>query len=149
MKEFCDSLDYDNNYYFYHETSDNKAKSICEQGLLLSGYNIVKARNLLLTTALPLPKEIACDEAAFSDFLEDEISPSDIRPITEMVIIAVPKEDIDYVVIKNENNYYHSDVDSPNYMVQPQYILGYFDLETKNFTPNPESYYSGEFSYKL
>lgn len=98
----------------------------------------------MLTTALPLPKKIACDEVAFSDFLEDEI-----RPITEMVIIAVPKEDIDYVVIKNENNYYHSDVYSFNYMVQPQYILGYFDLETKNFTPNPESYYSGEFSYKL
>ena len=149
MKEFCDSLDYDNNYYFYHETSDDKARSICEQGLLLSGYNIINAKNLLLTTSLPLPKEIATDVDNLNNFLEGERSSSGIRPITKMVIIAVPKEDIDYVVIENENNYYHNDVDSPNYMVEPQYILGYFDLENMDFISNPESYYSGEFNYKL
>lgn len=141
VNKLKDQLDYENNYYFYHETSTGCSVSICEEGLFLSGFNILDVENLLYTTAAPLTEDITSDEKQFLDFLLSERQLSGMRRVTEMVILGFPKDNLDFVVEPSNNNY--QDNDSNNYIVNSQYVLGYIDLEKEelNLNTNYFEYY--------
>lgn len=132
------NLDYDNNYYFYHETGTGIGEQICNEGLYLTGENILEVKNLLLTTASPITKELTDDNKSFTDFLrlEKQITPN--REVTEMVIIGVPKENMEFAVdpISFDN---HPDLGA-KYILDPSYILGYVDLVNEELIKN-ENYF--------
>lgn len=146
IEEFINSLDYENNYYFYHETGDNKAEKICEEGLLLSGYNILGVENLLYTTSSQLDEKIATNKELLTSFISSELSISKPRPVNEMIIIEIPKDELEYAVKPYSYNSWSNEDETANYIVDPNYIAGYFDLEKKEFFANPQSY---GFNYKL
>ena len=127
VNKLMDQLDHDSNYYFYHETSTGCGQRICEEGLFLSGFNILDVQNLLFTTAAPLTEDITTNETQFLDFLTNERQFSGIRKVTEMIILGIPKDTIDFVVEPNGNNY----------VVDSQYVLGYVDLRREELNLNP------------
>ncbi len=143
IEEFSNSLNYENNYYFYHETS-NSADAICERGLLLSGHNILGVNNLLYTTASPLDEKIATDPEELTQFISSELRLSKVRPVDEMVIIGIPKDDFDYIIEPNDGTSSY-DADVAHFRVDPAYVIGYFDLESQDFIINPKSYYTSGF----
>lgn len=133
-----DFLDYENNYYFYHETDNGYGENICEEGLYLSGNNILGVKNLLYTTTAPLSEDITSNETEFIDFLSREKQTNGLRKVTEMVILGIPKDDIDFAVDRLDNGYQPDSV--TNYIIRPQYVLGYIDLENEDLIIN-ENYF--------
>lgn len=131
-----EQLDYENNYYFYHETSTGCGASICEDGLFLSGFNIINADNLLYTTAAPLTEDITKDEEQFVDFLLSEKQFSGIRQVTEIVVLGFPKDNLDFIVEPTNINFKNENTN--NYVVNSQYVLGYVDLRREELNLNPE-----------
>jgi len=138
VNKLKDKLDDENNYYFYHETDIGCGKSICEDGLYLSGDNILGVKNLLYTTATPLNEEITCNNEEFANFLSREKQTNGIRNVTEMVILGIPKEDLFFAV--EENNAFYQTDSTHNYVVNPQYVLGYIDLSNEELIFN-ENYF--------
>lgn len=141
VEKLKERLDYESNYYFYHETNNGCGESICEEGLHLTGYNILDVENLLYTTAAPLNEEITNDESQFTEFLLRERQTHGLRQVTEMVILGIPKDSLEFAVEQTYNSY-RTDI-TDNYVVSPQYVLGYIDLvnEELNLNENYFDYY--------
>ncbi len=142
--EFTTMLDFDNFNYLYHETSRGTGKRIMEEGLLVNGNNILNVDNILFTTTLPLTKDMISNPDEFSTFLTQEKSTGSLfRDVSEMVIIASPKE-YDNNIVSPYNAY----ADDENYyqgIVEPNFILGVINLEDLTFTPNLECEYYDDF----
>lgn len=144
IPEFTKILDFDNFNYLYHETYRGTGKRIMEEGLLINGNNILNVDNILFTTTLPLTKDMINDPEEFSTFLRQEKSTGSLfRDVTEMVIIASPK-DYDNNIVSPYNAY----AEDENYyqgIVEPSFILGVINLEDLTFTPNIECEYYDDF----
>lgn len=142
--EFTTMLDFDNFNYLYHETSRGTGERIMEEGLLVNGNNILNVDNILFTTTLPLTKDMISNPDEFSTFLTQEKSTGSLfRDVSEMVIIASPKE-YDNNIVSPYNAY----ADDENYyqgIVEPNFILGVINLENLTFTPNLECEYYDDF----
>ncbi len=93
-----DNLDHENNYYFYHETGNGKGFDICNDGLLLTGENILGVKNVLFTTASPLTEEITDDNQTLCNFFRTEKQSNPNRQVSEIVIIGIPKDDIEFAI---------------------------------------------------
>lgn len=133
------NLDYENNYYFYHETSYGNGRDICEEGLLVNGTNIVDAPHLLLTTSVQLTSDMT-DDDNFAEFLKDETCQNNIRNISEVVILGIPKEDINFALQPLSNKSEKEYGLEANYILNSKYILGYVDLVNEEITLN-ENYF--------
>lgn len=148
VKQLNDVLDFEKNLYFCHETSYGRAEKACEEGFLLSGNNILDVENLLFTTTTPLSKDLASNQEEFASFLEGELTTNPIRPITEMVILGIPKDKISEAV---EPYYGGSSIDTENgtnYIVSPDYVLGYIDLQNQELVLNEAYNYENDlYSY--
>lgn len=145
VEQLKDVFDFEKNLYFCHETSYGRAEKACEEGFLLSGNNILDVENLLFTTTTPLSKELADDEEKFTTFLEGELNLNPIRPITEMVILGIPKDKISDAV---EPYYGDSSIDTENgtnYIVSPDYVLGYINLKDQELILNESYNYDNDF----
>ena len=148
VQTLIDNLDYDSNYYFYHETSDGKGLDICNEGLLLTGENILDVKNVLFTTAAPLTKEMTYDSDELVTFFRTEKQENANRPVNEIVIIGIPKEDIEFAASPLED--YSSDTEdiNANYIVDSSYILGYIDLDHEELITNENYFdYNDNYSY--
>lgn len=148
-----ENLDYENNYYFYHATGSNIGQNICEEGLLLTGHNILDVDNLLFTTAAPLSTEITDNPENFADFLFGEAKTIGFRKVTDLVILGIPKDELDTVIQPYNNEIDDScDVDGyklpANYIIDPAYVLGYVDLINEELILNENYFdYVGEYGY--
>ena len=115
-----------------------------EEVLFVNGNNILDVDNILFTTTLPLTKEMTKNPEEFSSFLQQEKSTGSLfRDVSEMVIIASPKE-YDNQIVSPYNNY----ADDENFyqgIVEPSFILGVISLEDLTFTPNLECEYYDDF----
>lgn len=136
-----DNLDYENNYYFYHETGDGKGFDICNDGLLLTGENILGVKNVLFTTASPLTEEITDSNDAFVNFFRTEKQSNPNRQVSEIVIIGIPKDDMGFAITPLKHNQIENDdIYDANYIVDSSYILGCIDLENEELVRN-ENYF--------
>lgn len=144
LEEFVESLDFENNNFFYHETSRGNGEGIIEDGLYVDGNNILGVKNILYTTALPLTRDMVSNAADFFSFLDLENSSGCLRDVSEFVIICSPKEYDDRIVELGE--FYK---DGQHYMgkVNKSFICGYIDMESKEFVVNPDSDYDFDYSY--
>jgi hypothetical protein len=144
IPEFTKILDFDSFNYLYHETSRGTGERIMEEDLLVNGNNILNVDNILFTTTLPLTKDMINDPEEFSTILRQEKSTGSLfRDVTEMVIIASPK-DYDNNIVSPYNAY----AEDENYyqgIVEPSFILGVINLEDLTFTPNIECEYYDDF----
>lgn len=141
VEDLKNCLDYENNYYFYHETSNGKGLDICNDGLLLTGENILGVKNVLFTTASPLTEETTHYDDEFVDFLRNEKQTNPNRFVNEMVIIGIPKGDIEFALTPiDSNKIENDDIYGANYIVDSSYILGYIDLENESLFKN-ENYF--------
>lgn len=119
-----ESLDFDNNRYFYHITSKGIGSEIIDKGLLLE-------EPALNTTTI----EITLDMMdGIGKYIEDEYMPKSIMRREEMVILGIPIDDIDYVIEKS-NDYLP-------YIISNRYVLGFIDLKTLELYRNEEYEFS-------
>lgn len=135
VKDFINTLNFDEYDYLYHVTGNGKAESIMEEGLLVNGTNILDTDNILFTTCAVLYPEDVVDEETFTkEILDGELGNSQFRDTNEMVIIGAPK-DINKRIVDNFNE----NIDGVYYegIVYNTYIMGYFNNEHQ-FTPNEE-----------
>lgn len=136
-----DIFDFDNFDYFYHETSVDNAKAIMENGLLVNGTNIIGTDNILFTTTCRIREEMVPTSQAFVDYIASEFSPSDIRDVSAMVILAADKDFHEDIVEPFEQyidgNYYQG-------IIRPQQVVGYVDMQELEFYPNENYEYVDE-----
>lgn len=136
-----DIFDFDNFDYFYHETSVDNAKAIIENGLLVNGTNIIGADNILFTTTCRIREDMVPTSQAFVDYIASEFSPSDIRDVSAMVILAADKDFHEDIVEPFEQyidgNYYQG-------IIRPQQVVGYVDMQELEFYPNENYEYVDE-----
>lgn len=124
-----DLLDLDEYDYFYHMTSEENAESICEEGLLVNGTNILDTNNIIYTTAIPIDADVLEE---FDYILEDEMGNTNERPTDACVIIGAPKS-YNKEVVENFNDYHNGEYYEG--IVYNSMIMGYFDMK-KEFHPN-------------
>ena len=144
INDFINSLDFNENDYFYHITGNGKSINILEDGLLVNGTNILDVDNILFTTATPLYPEDAFDEKALNNLLDAELSSNKLRGTNEMVIIGSPK-----IMEKDIVEKYNEVIDGVLYkgIVDKTYIMGYFNINHE-FTPNEEFIYGNDEFYE-
>lgn len=147
IKDFIDTLNFDEYDYFYHETSKNNGKKICEEGLLVDGTNILNTNNILFTTASPLTKDFVEDPNNFIKFLEQEKTHSTIRDVSEMVIICAPKEYEKQII--NEYQDYDENGNYYKGIIENNFIAGFIDLNNLEFHENPDFEFSDDYGFKL
>ncbi len=144
LDDLLNELDFSNFDYFYHETERGIGQEILERGLLIEGTNIINTDNIIFTTVAPLSQDMVSDEGSFQEFLEDEKTHSPLRDVSEMVIIASPKEDDAQIAIPFndyvDGTYYEAIIPSSN-------IVGFIDLDTKEIVMNEECQYIEGMSY--
>lgn len=144
IETFLGSLNLEENDYFYHITGRGNGERIVEEGLLVDGTNILDTDNILYTTTISITPDMVSNSEGFErELLDMEISNKGIRDCSEMVIIGAPKEMQKQIV-----SHFGEDIDG-NYfegIIQPQYIMGYFNLEHE-FTPNGEFEYGTDLFY--
>ncbi len=135
LEEFIASMDFENNNFFYHETSRGNGEGIVEDGLYVDGNNILGVDNILYTTSLPLTMDMISNIDEFYSFLDLEKSCGNIRDVSEFIIICSPKEYNDRIVslgkYYKDGKYYIGKIDK-------SFICGYIDMETKEFVINPD-----------
>lgn len=147
IQSLKENLDYENNYYFYHETSNGKGLDICNEGLLLTGENILGVKNVLFTTASPLTEEITNYDDELISFLRSEKQTNPNRSVNEMVIIGIPKEDMDFALTPIQpNETENNDIYGANFIVDTSYILGCIDLTNEELIKN-ENYFDYNDNY--
>lgn len=138
IESFFNSLDFENNHYFYHVTEKGNGDSIIEKGLYVEGTNIINTNNLLFTTAIELKQEDLTDFQDFIDFLEENSFVSHFRDTTEIVFIASPKE-LDKKIVLGcdqiiDDTYYRG-------IIPSEHIVGYINVTTKEITTNEDCEY--------
>ena len=119
-----ESLDFENNRYFYHITSKGVGSEIVDRGLFL------EEPSLNSTTIEITPSMM--DE--IGKYIEAEYVPHSVMKREEMVILGIPNDEIDYVIEKS-NDYLP-------YIINNKYVLGYIDLQTLELFKNEEYEFS-------
>jgi len=118
-------INYNDNYYFYYESYSN-GDIICEEGLLLNDENILDKEHILFSSAHLL--EI--------DMLGYDILKSSYKEFNDIIILGIPKEDVDYVVdLYNYGLIVNKDY-TADYIIDPKYVLGYIDMQNEDFIFN-------------
>lgn len=144
IETFLKFLDFDKNIYFYHQTNLGNGESIIENGLRVKGENILDVDNILYTTAIELRSTDVEDLTEFLDFIEEANFSTPFRNTLEMVILVSPKEYGDEIV-----DHYGELINGEYYegLVQPENILAYINVLTKEVRINEEcSYYVEPYS---
>lgn len=136
---FNELFNFEGYRYFYHVTGHGVGEKIMTHGLLM-------AEKEYYTTMIEIEPDMISDP---EKFLSDEKG-NGVMQRDEMVIIRVPKsKGYNFVSSLNGNDpelFENSDDIS---FVPCEYVLGYFDLDTLEFTPNDfvigedECYYLG------
>ncbi len=144
IEEFIEALDFNENDYFYHVTSKGNGKKIIEEGLYVDGNNILGADNILETTTLPLTIDIASDTSKLIEFLVEELGCQGIRDTSELIVLGAPKTCMKQIVSEfdsfKDGTYYEG-------IIHNEYVMGYFDKESLEFTPNEEFCFGNDDSY--
>lgn len=145
IEEFINSLNFEENDYFYHVTEQGNADSIIEEGLYINGNNILNANNILETTTLPLTIDMVSTSSQFQTFLEEELNDTGVRDTFEFVVLGAPKN-YNKEIVSTFNNYkdgiYYEGI-IPN-----DYIMGYFTKGTLEFVLNEQFEYGTDEYYE-
>ena len=144
VPDLIKKFDFDDFDYFYHETDCYRANSIMNEGLLVEGNNILNTNNIIYTVASPLTENMVEDDEEFNHFLEVERSNSSFRDVSAVVILSSLKEYEKNIVTPfgkyKYDNYYEGIIDK-------SFIIGYIDLNTKEFHLNDNYEYIENFDY--
>ncbi len=116
--DFFSNLDFDNMKYFYHITEQGSGDKILEEGLLMADKH-------LWSTTIEITPEMIKDPY---NFIKGERG-NNIRNTDEMNIIGCEKEDIDYLVTKNDFYGWNQEEDA-NYIIPRDFIMGYIDMRS-------------------
>ena len=116
--DFFSNLDFDNMKYFYHITEQGSGDKILEEGLLMADKH-------LWSTTIEITPEMIKDPY---NFIKGE-SGNNIRNTDEMVIIGCEKEEIDYLVTKNDFYGWNQEEDA-NYIIPRDFIVDYIDMRS-------------------
>ena len=116
--DFFSNLDFDNMKYFYHITEQGSGDKILEEGLLMADKH-------LWSTTIEITPEMIKDPY---NFIKEERG-NNIRNTDEMDIIGCEKEDIDYLVTKNDFYGWNQEEDA-NYIIPRDFIVGYIDMRS-------------------
>ena len=129
LEELMESLDLENNSYFYHITSKGFGNDILENGLYLK-------ENDIRSTTIRIPKIMIENP---EEYCKNEYSNGIVKR-QEMVIIGCDKDEEDYLV--SEASSWMGD-EKFDYVIPSEYILGYIDLENLEVTYNESYEYGG------
>ena len=131
--DLFDCFDFENRTYYYHITAKEAGDLINDEGLAM-------ADNHIWSTMIEIKPEMLND---IHSFFENEHDIG-LRKTEIMVIIAVNKNDENYLVIKNKNGkpFSWNEESSNDYYVPEKNILGYVDLtdDSYPFVANPNCY---------
>ena len=129
LQELMNSLDFENNSYFYHITGKGFGNDIINDGLYLENDDI-------RSTTIRIPQEMIDNP---EDYCKKEYNNGIIKR-QEMVLIGCDKDEEDYL-ITNADTWIGSD--KFKYVIPNDYILGYIDLEDLTVTYNEYYKYGG------
>ena len=131
LEELMNSLDFENNRYFYHVTGKGFADEILEEGLYIEDKR-------LDSTTIEIPKEMIEDPIKYC---QDEYTDGLVKR-QEMIIIGCEKGEENYLIMKSDISKWIGD-QKLEYIIPSEYILGYIDLNTLLVTHNLECQYGG------
>lgn len=131
LEELINSLDFQNNRYFYHITGQGFGDEIIEEGLALEESD-------LRTTTIEIPKEMIDNPI---EYCQSEYSNTLVKR-QEMVIIGCEKNEVGYIVEESDIPKWVGD-QKLGFIIPSEYILGYIDLKTLEVTYNSEYQYGG------
>jgi len=131
LEELMNSLDFENNRYFYHITGRGFGNQIIEEGLSLEERD-------LRTTTIEIPIEMINDPITYceSEYVDGIVKRQ------EMVVIGCEKGEESYIVEESDVPKWIGD-QKLEYIIPREYILGFIDLKTLNVTYNSEYLYGG------
>ena len=131
LEELINNLDFENNRYFYHITSQGYGDEIIEEGLFLEDRN-------LNSTTIEIPEEMIEDPVSYceSEYVDGLIKRQ------EMVIICCEKGEEQYIVRNCDIPKWLGN-QKLDYFIPIEYILGYIDLNTLDVKYNEECQYGG------
>lgn len=144
IEEFIKELNFEENDYFYHVTKKGNGDKIIEEGLYVDGNNILDFDNILETTTLPLTQDIVLNVSSLKIFLEEELTIHGLRDKSELVVLGAPKTCMKQIVSEfdsfKDGIYYEGIINS-------EYIMGYFNKDSLEFTPNDGFSFDNDDSY--
>ena len=127
MQDLFNKLfDFNDYKYFYHITGHGVGESIIENGLLMAEKEYYTTMVEITPDMITEPEKFLTDEKGFGAMERDE-----------MVLIRVPKSmGYDFItpLSKGATDIFEDDKDAS--FVPSDFVLGYFDLDTLDFTPN-------------
>lgn len=132
---FNEVINFNDYRYFYHITGHGIGQKIIENGLLMAEKEYYTTMIEITPDMISDPQKFLQDEKGFGQMQRDE-----------MVIVRIPKsKGYDFTVSLGKGNLEIFESQDDIYIVPNDYILGYFDLETEEFTFN--EYVKGEEDY--
>ena len=131
LEELMNSLDFENNRYFYHITGSGFGDEIIEEGLSLEDGD-------LRTTTIELPQELIDNPV---EYCESEYTDGLVKR-QEMVLIGCETDEVDYIVEKCDVPKWIGD-QKLEFIIPNKHILGVVDLKTLEVTYNLEYQYGG------
>ena len=137
LEKLMNSLDFENNRYFYHITGQGFGDEIIEEGLALEERD-------LRTTTIEIPKEMIDNPI---EYCESEYSDTLVKR-QEMVIIGCEKGQVAYIIEQSDIPRWVGD-QKLDYIIPNEYILGYIDLKTLEITYNSEYWCKIENNYYI
>lgn len=144
IEEFIKSLNFEENDYFYHITGKGNSIDMFEEGLYVDGNNILNTNNILETTTLPITPDMVATYEQFRSYLQGELSDIGFRDTSEFVVLGAPKSYMKQIVSDfcdvKDGTYYEG-------VIPPEFIMGYFDKDTLEFTINENFNYGTDEYY--
>lgn len=132
LVELIQNLNFEDNRYFYHITSRGRGKETFESGLFMEDKN-------LCSTTIEVPEEMICDPVGYCE----QENRGRLSGREEMILIQCEKGEEDNLVIKSDESLWNND-SKMEYLIPPENILCYIDLETLIVTYNYEyQYFNG------
>ncbi|MBQ7140338.1 MAG: hypothetical protein IJO32_02410 [Bacilli bacterium] len=122
--------------YLYHVTDIRKCDSILENGLLMK-------EDKIYSTTIPINNEIISDPIGF---IEEELNNNSVRIKNGIIIIGCPKEELENLVEDNYNEIESWNEDfKANYVIPSEYIIGYINMNSKEFVDNENYAYFDDY----
>lgn len=132
LEELIENLDLENYRYFYHITSRGKGSETLERGLYMKDKH-------LYSTSIELPEEMINNPVSYCE--GENQGRLNVRE--EMVIIQCEKGYENNLVVKSDGSIWNYN-QSMKYVIPPENILCWIDLENLTVNYNYESgYYNG------
>lgn len=136
---FNELFNFNDYRYFYHITGHGVGETIMENGLLMAEKEYYTTMVEITPDMINNPEKFLKDEKGFGVMERDE-----------MVVIRVPKS-MGYNFItplgKGATDIFEDDQDAS--FVPSDYVLGYFDLDTLDFTQNDYVIEEEEYHYEV